>query len=82
MLGAQMFTEQLSVVITKDPDSLSSGIAPILHSDNAYGHRESAITSILEKGWDKFGGTFYLPGGLPNERVGYTSPGHGARYLN
>lgn len=60
--GVPLFTDQLSIVLTKHPQSPASGIAPLLHSDRAYGHRESAITSLLEKGWDACGGALYVPG--------------------
>jgi len=58
----ELFVDQLSIVLTKDAGAASAGIAPILHADNAYGHRESAISSILEQGWDRFGGTMCVPG--------------------
>lgn len=60
--GIEIFTEQLSMVIAKDPDEPVATLTPTLHSDLYYGERESVLCSLLEPGFNPFGGTLLVPG--------------------
>jgi hypothetical protein len=58
---SELFIEQMSIVLSKDPGAPISTLTPTLHSDLYYGARETAITSLLEKGWEGFGGAMFTP---------------------
>lgn len=59
--GNALYVEQLSIVLSKDVSRPCSALAPCLHSDIAYGRRESATVSLLEPGWDARGGSMFMP---------------------
>jgi hypothetical protein len=59
--GNTLYVEQLSIVLSKDASQPTAALAPHLHSDIAYGRKESAITSLLEPGWDACGGSLFMP---------------------
>ncbi|TSD75389.1 hypothetical protein FFI16_002810 [Pseudomonas sp. KBS0710] len=59
--GSELFTEQLSIVISKDPQSVLFTLTPTLHADEYYARRQTAIVSLLETGWDSIGGAVFLP---------------------
>lgn len=59
--GAELFLEQLTVVLAKDASSPNPCLTPRLHADEYYGYRETAIASLLEPGWSTRGGTWFLP---------------------
>lgn len=59
--GVGIYTEQMSLVITKDPESPITTLTPTLHSDIYYGERESTLCSILEPGYNPYGGTLSAP---------------------
>jgi hypothetical protein len=59
--GSELFTEQLSIVISKDPHAALFTLTPTLHADEYYGRRQTAIVSLLETGWDSVGGAVFLP---------------------
>lgn len=59
--GSKFLIEQISIVLNKDPGQPLSSITPLLHSDRFYGFRETAISSILEKGFEGIGGALFLP---------------------
>ncbi|WP_316168781.1 MULTISPECIES: hypothetical protein [unclassified Bradyrhizobium] len=60
-VGSELFTEQMSVIVSKDASSPVATLTPTLHSDKFYGIRETAITSLLENGWEGHGGALFLP---------------------
>lgn len=59
--GSALFTEQLSIVLCKDGREPASTLTPTLHADAFYGLRETAVASLLEAGWEGFGGAMYMP---------------------
>lgn len=59
--GASFFVEQLSIIISKDEMASQGTLTPFLHSDMYYGVRETAITSLLETGWEGHGGALFMP---------------------
>lgn len=59
--GSLLFSEQLSIIVSKDPLQPVATLTPTLHADSFYGERETAITSLLEAGWDAMGGALFLP---------------------
>jgi hypothetical protein len=59
--GSALYTEQISVILSKDEAVPVATLTPTLHSDSFYARRETAIVSLLEKGWDMSGGTHFLP---------------------
>lgn len=59
--GAALFVEQFTAVIAKDATAPNPCLTPRLHADEYYGLRETAIASLLERGWSKKGGTWFLP---------------------
>jgi hypothetical protein len=59
--GSELFVEQLSIILAKDPMTPLATLTPTLHSDMYYGVRETAITSLLERGYDQMGGAMYIP---------------------
>lgn len=59
--GSELFVEQLSIILAKDPTRAIATLTPTLHSDTYYGVRETAIASLLERGYDGLGGAMYLP---------------------
>lgn len=59
--GCELFVEQLSIILAKDPAALIAAPTPTLHSDMYYGVRETAIVSIIEHGWESLGGAMFLP---------------------
>lgn len=58
---ASLFVEQVSVILTKDAQSNNKCLTPRLHADEYYGHRETAVLSLLESGWSETGGTWFFP---------------------
>lgn len=59
--GGSFFVEQLSIIISKDETASQGTLTPFLHSDMYYGVRETAITSLLESGWEGHGGALFMP---------------------
>ncbi|MDH1281560.1 hypothetical protein ACPA1H_20855 [Ectopseudomonas chengduensis] len=59
--GGSLFVEQLSIIISKDGTASQGTLTPFLHSDMYYGVRETAITSLLESGWEGHGGALFMP---------------------
>lgn len=59
--GAELFIEQLTVVLAKDSSASNPCLTPRLHADEYYGYRQTAVASLLEKGWSVDGGTWFLP---------------------
>lgn len=59
--GGRFFVEQLSIIISKDETASQGTLTPFLHSDMYYGVRETAITSLLESGWEGHGGALFMP---------------------
>jgi len=59
--GAKLYVEQITAVIAKDAKSNNTCLTPRLHADEYYGCRETAVASLLEKGWSEKGGTWFLP---------------------
>lgn len=59
--GSRLFIEQLSIVISKDPAAALSTLTPTLHADEYYGRRQTAIVSLLERGWSSVGGAVFVP---------------------
>lgn len=60
-IGSDLFTEQMSIIVSKDASSPIATLTPTLHSDKFYGIRETAITSLLEEGWEGYGGAMFMP---------------------
>lgn len=60
-VGADFCVEQMAVVVAKDATKPSPTLTPTLHSDMYYGVRETALVSLLEKGFNPFGGTVFVP---------------------
>lgn len=58
---SELYVEQISVILAKDPGAPLASLTPTLHSDSYYGRRESAIVSLLESGWDSHGGAMFMP---------------------
>lgn len=58
---ADLFLEQISMVIEKDPSAADTCLTPRLHADEYYGFRETAVASLIEKNWSPNGGTWFLP---------------------
>ncbi|CAN7427678.1 hypothetical protein LJR231_002772 [Phyllobacterium sp. LjRoot231] len=56
-----LVVEQISMVLAKDPTKPLATLTPTLHSDSYYGARESAICSLTERGFNRFGGAVFLP---------------------
>ena len=56
-----IYTEQMSLVIAKDSMSPIATLVPILHSDLSYGERESTLCSLLEPGYNPYGGVLSVP---------------------
>lgn len=59
--GSAMFVEQISVLLAKDESAPIASLTPTLHSDQYYGVRESAICSLLERGYNDLGGALFMP---------------------
>lgn len=59
--GSMLYTEQLSIILSKDSSAPIATLTPTLHSDSFYARRETAIVSLLEKGWGEAGGAVFLP---------------------
>lgn len=59
--GADLFLEQISMVIAKDPLGTDTCLTPRLHADEYYGFRETAVASLIEEHWSPNGGTWFLP---------------------
>lgn len=59
--GGEILVEQLTIILAKDPADELRTLTPHLHADEYYGHRETAICSLLEEGWNPHGGTLFLP---------------------
>lgn len=59
--GSLFFSEQLSIIVSKDPGQPVATLTPTLHADQFYGERETAIASVLEAGWEAMGGALFLP---------------------
>ena len=59
--GNEIFIEQLSIIISKDKSASQGTLTPFLHSDIYYGARETAISSLLESGWEGHGGALFMP---------------------
>ncbi len=60
-VGADFCVEQIALIITKDKNNKAATLTPTLHSDMYYGFRETALCSILEPGYNPYGGTIFLP---------------------
>lgn len=59
--GGGLLIEQITIIIAKDATSPLKTLTPHLHADEYYGPRETAICSIFEAGWSRYGGTLFLP---------------------
>lgn len=59
--GCNFLVEQISMIISKDLNSPLMTLTPTLHSDTFYGPNETAITSLLETGYDSMGGGMFVP---------------------
>lgn len=59
--GSELFVEQITLALAKDANSPIASLTPTLHSDTFYGQRETAIFSLMESGWDEFGGAMTMP---------------------
>ena len=59
--GATLYVEQITAVFAKDATAKNTCLTPRLHVDEYYGHRETAVASLLEKGWSQKGGTLFFP---------------------
>jgi hypothetical protein len=65
--GSLLQVEQISAVVSKDGSAPVASITPRLHADIGYGVRETALASLVEKGWNGFGGAIFLPRRRMNE---------------
>lgn len=59
--------EEISLILTKDSTRPPATLTPTLHSDKYYAERETAITSIMEPGFDIFGGAVFVLGKTMSE---------------
>lgn len=59
--GAGIIIEQLSIILSKSTADQTRTLTPHVHADEYYGHRETAIASLLESGCNPAGGTLFLP---------------------
>lgn len=59
--GGQLLVEQLTIIVAKDAAEPLRTLTPLLHADEYYGPRETAISSLCESGWSRYGGALFLP---------------------
>ncbi|MQX38095.1 hypothetical protein [Roseospira navarrensis] len=59
--GAALFVEQVTIILAKDPGDGLTTLTPLLHADEYYGPRQTAIASLTEPGWSRRGGALFLP---------------------
>lgn len=59
--GGKLIIEQISILLSKDPSENTKCHTPAIHSDEYYGTREAAVTSIFEAGWTESRGTVFFP---------------------
>ena len=59
--GGRLFVEQISLLLSKDAESPTKSLTPVVHADEYYGLRESAILSVFEDGWSEVGSTLFFP---------------------
>jgi hypothetical protein len=60
-LGADVFVEQLSIVLNKDIDEPLCSITPNVHTDAYAGKWGASVSSLLEDGLNPNGGALFLP---------------------
>jgi hypothetical protein len=61
VLGADVFVEQLSIVLNKDGDEPLCSITPNVHTDAYAGKWGASVSSLLEDGLNPNGGAVFLP---------------------
>jgi hypothetical protein len=66
-LGSSVFVEQLSVVLNKDEDQPLCSITPMLHTDVNAGAWGASVSSLLEEGFNPYGGAMFLPTSIMSE---------------
>ena len=62
-----LYVEQLSILISKDANAPTRCLTPVIHADEYYGLRESALVSLSEAGFDVNGGTVFYPTIAPHQ---------------
>lgn len=65
--GGTLYVEQLSILISKDANAPTRCLTPVIHADEYYGLRESALVSLSEAGFDADGGTVFYPTIAPHQ---------------
>jgi hypothetical protein len=60
-LGAEVFVEQLSIVLNKDINEPLCSITPTVHTDAYAGKWGASVSSLLEDGHNPHGGAVFLP---------------------
>jgi hypothetical protein len=60
-LGAEVFVEQLSIVLNKDVAEPLCSITPTVHTDAFAGKWGASVSSLLEHGHNPNGGALFLP---------------------
>jgi len=59
--GGRVYVEQISLLLSKDAGAMTKSLTPVVHADEYYGIRETAVLSVFEDGWSAGGGTRFFP---------------------